>query len=247
MKTALVVTVCAATLLSGCATAKHSVRQKNRAPARHDTYPGEVMIAAPSAAVHSTASGIVHTVKPRETLWSIAQEYNVDLGALAQANSITDYSSIVKGQVLTIPAKQKSRTNSYSSYIPRHSNKKIAFVWPVKGRIISQFGDKIDKGVNKGVDIRAAEGMDVAAARDGRVVYCDSFLKGFGKTVIIDHMDNYQTVYSYNSDILVKVGDTVQQNQTIARVGQSGRAKEPMLHFEIRKNGEPENPVRYLP
>ena len=88
--------------------------------------------------------------------------------------------------------------------------------------------------------------MNVTASRGGKVVYCDSHLKGFGQTVIIDHMDGFQTVYSYNADIAVKVGDMVEQKDVIAKVGSSGRAREPMLHFEIRKNGEPQNPEFYL-
>jgi lipoprotein NlpD len=78
------------------------------------------------------------------------------------------------------------------------------------------------------------------------VVYRDSQLKGFGQTIIIDHGDGYQTVYSYNSAILVNVGDDVRQRDAIAKVGSSGRAKEPTLHFEIRRNGEPHNPEFYL-
>jgi len=67
-----------------------------------------------------------------------------------------------------------------------------------------------------------------------------------GKTVILDHGNNFQTVYSYNSDILVKVGDLVSQNTVIAKVGRTGRARQPSLHFEVRKNGEPQNPIYYL-
>ena len=104
----------------------------------------------------------------------------------------------------------------------------------------------MEKVKNKGVDIRAIEGSAVRASRAGKVVYCDSQLKGFGKTVILDHGNNYQTVYSYNRDILVKVGDVVEQNTVIAKVGRTGRAREPSLHFEIRRNGEPQNPIYYL-
>jgi len=122
-----------------------------------------------------------------------------------------------------------------------------SFIWPVRGQIISPFGAKVDRVINKGIDIRAEEGSSVRAARAGRVVYCDSRLKGFGKTVILDHGDGFQTVYSYNSEILVNVGDTVSRNDVIAKAGRTGRAKEPCLHFEIRKNSGPQDPQRYLP
>ena len=121
-----------------------------------------------------------------------------------------------------------------------------SFTWPVRGTIVAPFGAQVDKVINKGIDIGAREGMNVKASRSGKVVYSDSQLKGFGKTLIIDHGDDYQTVYSYNSDILVNVGDRVNRNDVIARVGRTGRAKESSLHFEIRKGGEPQNPLYYL-
>jgi len=122
-----------------------------------------------------------------------------------------------------------------------------SFAWPVRGYILSPFGAKVDKVINKGIDIRAVEGSDVRAARAGRVVYCDSRHKGFGKTVILDHGSSLQTVYSYNSRILVNVGDAVRQNEVIAKAGRTGRAKEASLHFEIRKDGIPQDPLYYLP
>jgi murein DD-endopeptidase MepM/ murein hydrolase activator NlpD len=120
------------------------------------------------------------------------------------------------------------------------------FAWPANGRIIAPYGVKIDRVINKGIDIKVGEGSIIRAARAGRVVYCDTRQKGFGKTVIIDHGNGYQTVYAFNSEILVKTGDTVSQNDAIARSGNTGRAAEPSLHFEIRKNGMPQNPIAYL-
>ena len=121
-----------------------------------------------------------------------------------------------------------------------------SFVWPVQGQVISQYGSKVDRIINKGIDIKAEEGQSVRAAKGGRVVYTDSHQKGFGKTVILDHGDRCQTVYSYNSEILVRVGDEVKRGEAIARVGSTGRAKAASLHFEIRRDGEPQNPVNYL-
>ena len=120
------------------------------------------------------------------------------------------------------------------------------FVWPARGYIISGFGAKIDRVVNKGIDIKTDEGSIVRAARAGKVVYCDKRQRGFGETVIIDHGNGYQTVYAFNSEILVKTGDAVGQNDAIARSGATGRAIEPSLHFEIRRNGMPQNPMAYL-
>ena len=166
---------------------------------------------------------------------------------LARINSIKNTGAIEKGQVLTIPARSgtapAARTAKALNYTPARAG---FFLWPVRGAVVSRFGSKIDKGINKGIDISAGEGTSVLASKAGKVVYRDSQFKGFGQTVIIDHMDGYQTVYSYNADILVNVGDMVRQRDTIAKVGSSGRAKEPTLHFEIRRNGEPQNPEFYL-
>jgi murein DD-endopeptidase MepM/ murein hydrolase activator NlpD len=189
--------------------------------------------------------GIFHTVKPGETLWSISKLYNVNLEALAVANDIQDVTAIEKGQVIKIPKAQALLVSAAPARQVTPS-KRSRFAWPVRGQVISHFGDCMDKGINKGIDIRALEGEKVVASKAGRIVYCDSFLKGFGQTVIIDHMDGFQTVYSYNSEIVVKVGDDVNERQMIARVGQTGRAREPMLHFEIRRNGEPMNPEGLL-
>jgi len=226
-------TIAMLVLLSGCATT-HTHNAPQYLPVS-TVQPVAQTIQASSAAV------LGHTVKQGETLWGISKTYGVDLDALVKANSISDGRTIEKGQVLIIPGAAK--TKKTFNYAPANRDK---FTWPVKGSVLSQFGTKIDNGINKGIDIRAAEGTGVKASRGGKVVYCDSHMKGFGKTVIVDHFDNFQTVYSYNSDILVKVGDMVRQNDIIAKVGSSGRAKEPALHFEIRKDGQSQNPVYYL-
>ena len=122
-----------------------------------------------------------------------------------------------------------------------------SFLWPVRGTVISSFAEKVNSARNKGIDIRSMEGAQVKASRAGTVVFLDNKFKGFGKTVILDHGDNFQTVYAYNSRILVNLGDEIEQNEQIAKIGRTGRAKEPSLHFEIRKNGEPCNPSYYLP
>ena len=129
---------------------------------------------------------------------------------------------------------------------PAYRSTKEVFSWPLKGYILTSFGIN-GSSRSKGIDIRANEGAAVRAAKSGRVVYCDPHMKGLGNTVILDHGGGLQTVYAYNSAILVNVGDIVERGSVIAKAGSTGRAKEPSLHFEVRKNGEPQNPVYYLP
>lgn len=184
--------------------------------------------------------GVYHYVKGGETIWSISNLYGVDINNIVKANNLEDARDITRGQRLLIPGviNKQYTVKSFVLHEP--------FIWPLDGAIISYFGSKIDRTGNKGIDIRAREGSNVKAARTGKVVFCDEWLKGFGKTVILDHGDNFQTVYAYNSMILVNLGDLVEQNKIIAKVGKGGRAKEPCLHFEIRRDGEPQNPFYYL-
>jgi len=184
--------------------------------------------------------GIYYYVKSGDTLWSISKLYDVEISTLVRANHLDDSRDIRRGQRLLIPGTTKAQE------APKRSFSKEFFSWPIKGSVISYYGSKMDRAKNKGIDIHAVEGASVKASRSGKVVFCDEWLKGFGKTIILDHGDSFQTVYAYNSILLVKPGDLVEQNGVIAKAGRGGRAKEPSLHFEIRRNGEPQNPFYYL-
>lgn len=189
---------------------------------------------------YAPAGGTYYTVRAGDTLWRISRLYDVDIKSLVKANSLEDTNIISKGQKLYIPGTHRIEKVSRATGI------NDSFIWPVSGNVIAFFGSKADRVKNKGIDIKAGQGSYVRASRAGKVVFCDDKLKGFGKTIIVDHEDGYQTVYAYNSEILVKPGDAVTQSTAIARVGRTGRAKEDSLHFEIRKGGEPENPFYYL-
>ncbi len=184
-------------------------------------------------------AGLYHKVRPRETLWGISRLYGVELEGLASANNIRDAEKILAGQLLYIPAPDLSGFEN--------GDKGKQFVWPLKGKILSSFGNKKGGVKNKGIDNRARHGEAVIAARSGRVSFIDENMKGFGKTIIIDHPDEYSTVYAYNSQILVRVGQRVRQGTVIAKAGQSGRTTSPRLHFEIRREHKPQNPNHFLP
>ena len=118
--------------------------------------------------------------------------------------------------------------------------------WPAQGRILSSFGQKEGSGTNDGIDIMAPEGSSVKAAENGVVIYAGDGLKEFGNTVLIRHENNIVTVYGHNSKILVQRGQKVRRGDEIAKSGMSGNASTPRVHFEVRKNSSPVNPIKYL-
>ena len=112
----------------------------------------------------------------------------------------------------------------------------------MKGNIIGAFG----KEGGKGIDIAGRRGSAIRAAAPGHVVYSGSGLRGYGKLIIVKHNKRYLSAYAHNDRLHVKEGDTVKIGQRIAEMGDSG-AKSVRLHFEIRRDGEPVNPTRFLP
>lgn len=120
----------------------------------------------------------------------------------------------------------------------------IQWRWPAAGKIIGTFS--ASGRVNKGINISGRRGAPVKAAADGKVVYAGNGLLGYGYLIILHHNQEYLSAYAHNSRILVKENDIVKGGEKIAEIGSSGAARN-MLHFEIRKDGKPVNPVKYLP
>jgi len=127
----------------------------------------------------------------------------------------------------------------------------ITMIWPVQGRITSDYGWRMHPILNEnrfhtGLDIGASEGKDIRAAADGTVILA-GFVQGYGLTTIISHGNKTTTLYGHASKLLTQAGDKVKQNQVIAKVGSTGVSSGPHLHFEIRVNGDPVNPWGWLP
>lgn len=120
------------------------------------------------------------------------------------------------------------------------------FRWPVRGRIVSNFGDAAANGKNDGIDISVPEGTAIKAIENGVVVYSGSELEGLGNLVLIQHANGWVSAYAHNRDIDVKRGDQVLRGQVVARSGKTGNAETPKLHFELRRYSKPVDPVRYL-
>jgi len=184
----------------------------------------------------AAAEEIIYYVKKGESLWSISREYNVKLEAIIAANSITDASKISTGQQLRIPNVLGARSNIGN------------FIWPVRGRITSPYGVRVlygRKEFHAGIDIGGPTGTNIVAAESGRVSYT-GYMRGFGNVIVLSHDGGYSTVYGHNSVNLVKKGQYVKRGSVIGKVGRTGNATGPHLHFEIRLSGKPVNPLPYL-
>lgn len=120
------------------------------------------------------------------------------------------------------------------------------FGWPVDGRILSGFGPKPGGRFNDGVNLKASQGAAVRSAGDGTVAYAGDAIPGFGNLILITHANGYVTAYGHNEALLVARGKKVGRGEVIARAGATGAVTEPQVHFEIRKNRVPVDPVKVI-
>lgn len=196
-----------------------------------------------------------HTVQRGETSYGISRQYAVDLTSLVRLNGLKPPYRLEIGQRLKIPGQTSPPANqarpastgqrkvALPAPPPRQGS---AFMWPLKGRVLSSYGPKAGGLHNDGINIRAKAGSAVRAAEAGVVVYAADGLKGYGNLVLVRHSAGWVTAYAHNEELLVKRGEKVDRGQLIARSGDSGGVKEPQLHFEVRKGTTAVNPLKYL-
>ena len=217
--------------------------------------------AEPAAAKQPAA----HVVRKGDTLSAIAWQYKLDWRSVARWNRIRDPYVIHPGQriALTGPPASPTRTASAKTARPKAEPKPGSkaerpgtprpappaapvstrgWTWPAKGKLLRGYG----KGERAGIDIGGRRGQPVVAAKGGRVVYAGSGLVGYGRLVILKHSERLLTAYAHNDRMLVKEGQTVRGGERIAEMGSTG-ADRVMLHFEVRRDGKPINPLKYLP
>jgi len=207
----------------------------------------------------STPNGSEHIVKPGENLYRLSRYYGVSVDDLRKANGIRDVRGLQVGQRLVIPGNSKGApAKSLGSTPPprrvarpsrKHQAQRLTdleFGWPVAGQMSSKFGDRHGRN-HDGIDIRAKSGTPVHAAEAGRVIHSGSGLGDYGKVVIVKHAGSYSTVYAHNRKNRVRKGDFVEKGQVIAEVGKTGNASGPHVHFEVRRDRRPQNPLAYLP
>jgi lipoprotein NlpD len=162
----------------------------------------------------------------------------------SQTATKTPIKSTAKPSSSTAKPPVKTTTTNKKPEIKTTSSGKIYWKWPTNGKVLNTF--KTSGVINKGIDIAGSRGLAIKAAASGKVVYAGNGLLGYGNLVIIDHNQQFLSAYAHNSRVLVKENDMVKTGQKIAEMGSSG-ADRVMLHFEIRRDGKPVDPLRYLP
>ena len=211
------------------------------------------------------------TVKRGDTLIGIALDAGADYREIATMNQLANPNIIQLDRTLCVRrGGQKSAKKTAPNNVPQNKadqvkdNKPmpvkpvddapstaaatqaavadgVKFAWPAKGKVVAGFNESSNKGIN----IAGKMGEPVDAAADGKVVYAGSGLRGYGNLVIVKHDGNYLTAYAHNSKILVKEGDAVKRGQRIADMGDSD-ADSVMLHFEVRRQGKPVDPMKFM-
>ena len=207
--------------------------------------------------------GATTVVQRGDTLYRIATDNGIAMRDLAAWNGISAPYTIYPGQRLSLyPGGGRStaptRTAGTSKPVTRPTTpattapaatpapaaSSVKWRWPVDGQLLSRF--EAGQPTKQGIDIAGSGGAPVRAAGDGTVVYSGSGLVGYGELIIIKHDEQWLSAYGHNRNRLVNEGAVVKAGQQIAELGRTGASRD-MLHFEIRYNGKPVDPLRYLP
>lgn len=217
-----------------------------------------------------------HTIAAGDTLWDVARSAGVSVAALAAANGVSERSILRLGRVLripargTVPALTAARAAGPGAHAgapegagvtaaapaavtrtsPAPAARRLALRWPSAGIITSRFGWRISpifgrREFHTGMDIATRYGSPVVAARSGIVRFV-GWMSGYGRLVVLDHGGGIETSYSHLSAALVNPGERVAAGQVIGRIGNTGWSTGPHLFFEVRRNGVPVDPARYL-
>ena len=234
-------------------------------------------VSAPPVVVDSAGRPGYYTVKPGDTLIRIGLDHGQSSRDLARWNSLENPNRLEIGQVLRVippavaapvastrPVSQGNATPAplvpadkaaapaspaatpapapTASAAGPAPDEDLVWIWPASGPVLAGF----DEAKNKGLDISGATGDPVLAAADGRVVYAGAGLRGYGNLIILKHNNTYLTAYAHNQTLLIKEDQTVRRGQKIAEMGSSD-ADRVKLHFEVRRQGKPVDPAKYLP
>ena len=191
-----------------------------------------------SSAATSAAAAMAASAGTAATAASSVASAATPSGAAASAPA---KAASAPASPVATPGKAAAPASAASTVTPG-SDDDVGWIWPGKGAVIGEF----DEARNKGVDIAGNAGDAVLAAADGKVVYAGAGLRGYGNLIILKHNNTYLTAYAHNQSLMVKEDQAVKKGQKIAEMGNtdSDRVK---LHFEVRRQGKPVDPLKYLP
>ncbi|MFT5392696.1 MAG: lipoprotein NlpD [Gammaproteobacteria bacterium] len=219
----------------------------NNISSPHVIYPGQRLALTPNKPAKTRATP-TPKVSPRSG--SVAPPKTATARSVAtrpKPNSVKKRSSQTTKAAPHRPSTTSASRPQRARETPAHEsvstdNNRVIWNWPIKGEIIRRYSQE----GNRGLDIGGRSGSTIRAAAHGKVVYSGSGLIGYGKLIIIKHNERFLTAYAHNRTILVSEGEVVKRGAPVARMGSSGTSRV-KLHFEIRKDGRPVDPLRYLP
>lgn len=188
-----------------------------------------------------------HTVGRGDTRFTISYLYGVPWADIAVANSLAADAALRPGQKLLIPSviAPPPATAPAEAASPAVASR---FAWPVAGPVRRGFAARASSAnYHEGLDIRVAAGTAVRASAAGKVLFAGEEPRQFGKLVVVEHEGGWQSAYAFLSRITVKEGDSVRAGERVGLSGQTGLARGPELHFELRRNNRPVDPAQHLP
>ncbi|MDC3023918.1 peptidoglycan DD-metalloendopeptidase family protein, partial [Alphaproteobacteria bacterium] len=192
-----------------------------------------------------------YKIKKGDTLFKIAECSLVSIEDLEQRNKNLNAKKLIIGNLIKTPyfAKLDNCKNNKKKYkrnsIKETKIKKI-FKWPIKGKIIATYGVKKSGRRNDGINIKAPVGSPVRAARAGKVIYRGNELPAWGNLILVKHDNGWTTAYAHLENFFVNVGTKLKTGDIIASVGNSGNVDNYQLHFQVRKNSKPLDPLKFL-
>lgn len=174
-------------------------------------------------------------------MWRIAKAYRVSLEEINQANDLHDLVHVAAGTWIRIPGADQVLLVDGNLEVEPERSRDMEFSWPLEGVVVTPYG-KQEQGFSFGIDIKSNGSREVLASQDGTVVLAGT-IRGYGDTIIIEHENNFFTLYARNIRGMVSEGQRVERNHVIARCEDARRA----VHYELFFEGKPVNPLFYLP
>jgi lipoprotein NlpD len=199
--------------------------------------------AAPLAAASGTRNTDTYKSQPKAVKEPYSEQALRDVQRAGETATIVAAAPPPQAQPPVAIAPAETRTEPKNPINAADDGESLDWVWPAKGKIVAGFSEATNL---KGIDIAGTAGQPVSASAAGKVVYAGTGLRGYGKLIIIKHNGTYLSAYAHNREILVKEGQQVTKGQKIAEMGNTD-ADQVKLHFEIRRQGKPVDPQKYLP